>query len=62
LEQIPNTISGIESLKSFGLDGNKLEKLPSSIVELKSLKSIHLKGNRLKSIPEALRVKEISII
>ncbi len=65
LEQLPDNIGDLKSLKSLTLRGNKLTELPESIGNLIDLEYLILEDNDLKFLPETIgnleNLKELNL-
>jgi internalin A len=52
LDELPQSIGNLKSLKSLWLGGNRLRELPDSMKELRQLRKLYLWGNELIRLPE----------
>ncbi|MFX1499909.1 MAG: leucine-rich repeat domain-containing protein, partial [Promethearchaeota archaeon] len=54
LDELPESIGNLLSLKVFRLDNNQVKKIPESIGNLKNLNAINFTGNPLESLPNSI--------
>ena len=54
LEELPETIGNLTSLKRFWICQTKVSELPDTVCNLTSLQDFNYKPGRIKEIPEAL--------
>ena len=54
MKNLPDCLSEMKKLKSFGLINNKLDSLSSELMEMVEIRNLKLEGQNLPSIPEDL--------